>query len=184
MKYFGIGLPRTGTKSLAAVFTMFGLRTQHVVMEGYDDYDAFCDTPVWADWRELYSRYPDSKWILTVRDPDAWVESFTKNILPHYVRWMTKGPSHLEGKTHNQDCRAYGKVFPSIHLDRQQLREVYTSHHNDVLSHFEQENRRSQLLVLDVANPSALNDVMVFLGKTSKDMRFPKLVGTWYGPLN
>lgn len=184
MKYFGVGLPRTGTKSLAAVFTMFGLRTQHIVLEGYQDYDAFCDTPIWADWRELYTNYPNAKWILTVRRVDDWILSFEKNILPHFRRWMRNGPSRAEGRWSNQDVRAYGKVFKRENIDREDLRRIYKEHKEDVISHFESEFKRSNLLVIDVGNPRAFTNVMYFLGKTHRDIQFPRVTGSWYGPVN
>lgn len=183
MKYFGVGLPRTGTKSLAAVFTMLGLRTQHVVLEGYHGYDAFCDTPVWADWRELVERYPNSKWILTTRDAESWVTSFEKNLLTDYNRLLKLGLNTNQGKRISQDVRAYTKVFGARRFDRELFKRIFIEHHDRVLAYFEDVNRQN-LLVLDVANPSALSELLMFLGKQYGDLTFPRLAGGWDGPLN
>lgn len=184
MKYFGVGLPRTGTKSLAAVFTMLGLRTQHVVLEGYDNWDAFCDTPVWADWRVLDETYPGSKFILTIRDPEAWAKSFERNLLTDYNRLLKVGQREVQHRRHNQDVRAYGQLFGERPYDRATFKGIFDQHHEAVLSYFESKSRRADLLVIDVANHSALGDMLVFMDKTHSDLHFPRLSGGWDGPVN
>jgi hypothetical protein len=46
----------------------------------YDGYESAVDWPTAAFYRELYSAFPSAKYVLTVRSPDRWVESFSETI--------------------------------------------------------------------------------------------------------
>lgn len=181
MKYFGVGLPRTGTKSLAAAFTMLGLRTQHVVLNGYEDYDAFCDTPVWADYQKLDRMYPGSKFILTIRDADEWANSFEKNVQMNYNFLVTTGPSETMHPRHNQDVRAYGSKFGGNKYERNHFKKIFVNHNTDVIRYFA---GTSNLLVLNVADESAFQEFLAFMGRGIGSVRFPQLSRGWDGPVN
>jgi len=88
MRVFGIGLSRTGTSSLARALGMLGLRTMHfpslrffagqfwgLKRRELDGYDAFTDIPVIPVYKQLDRRFPGSKFVLTVRDMDPWLDS-------------------------------------------------------------------------------------------------------------
>lgn len=97
-KVFCIGFNKTGTTSLERILKDLGLRMPHqglqenllahVFSSGrYDilkrfvsDFDAFQDVPFSQDslYVALDALFPNSKFILTVRDADAWYESLTR----------------------------------------------------------------------------------------------------------
>ena len=64
-KVFGIGLSRTGTKSLAAALNLLGIRTRYAITET-------SAVPFCPHFDELY---PGSKFILTIRDKQSWLNS-------------------------------------------------------------------------------------------------------------
>ena len=97
LKIVGMGLGRTGTKSLQSALNMLGLGPCHHMVEvfahpesaglwieaakGKPDwgaifagYQSVVDYPGAQFWRELTAYYPDAKVLHTVRDPDEWFE--------------------------------------------------------------------------------------------------------------
>lgn len=89
-KIFGIGFQKTGTKSLATALNFLGYRAtgpnfamgpdiRHKVHELafglVDRYDAFQDNPWPVLYRELDARFPESKFILTLRPTEKWIKS-------------------------------------------------------------------------------------------------------------
>ena len=90
-KIFNIGLPKTATTSLNQALNILGFPSLHnpkplrkQVMEGHYRFDR-------DDWRaitnfgehfypQLDQAYPNSKFILTVRDEQAWLASWQKQI--------------------------------------------------------------------------------------------------------
>lgn len=98
LQLLGIGLSRTGTKSLTHALRILGYNSIHWrperlenIVNGhcqnpdfrrYDDVDAVTDIPAAYFWRELWNAYPDLKFILTWRDPDDWYHSVEN----HYKR--------------------------------------------------------------------------------------------------
>src|SRR5438045_3095789 len=94
-KIFGVGLSRTGTVSLTSALEQLGFSsihfphdrvTQQELTEYYSDrsrplqftlarrYEALTDTPIVSVYGELAELYPESLFILTVRDVSAWLD--------------------------------------------------------------------------------------------------------------
>lgn len=104
LKVIGAGFGRTGTNSLRVALEKLGIeKCYHMtevmtkpghmsrwtdIMAGnaadwetlFDGYQAAVDWPVSAYYKELMEIYPDSKVILTVRDPERWHESIMGTI--------------------------------------------------------------------------------------------------------
>ncbi|KXJ23760.1 hypothetical protein AC249_AIPGENE4440 [Exaiptasia diaphana] len=106
MKIICAGLPKTGTKSLAAALKILGF-TVHDYEEHmeyhlneyisqacrgiipdfssmYNNVDATTDTPACFFWKEIKECFPHSKVILTERDN---VESWVKSVLHTHEVW-------------------------------------------------------------------------------------------------
>ena len=87
-KIFGIGLSRTGTKSLAAALQILGYNTLHycplvndresISSDDIKKYDAIISTKFYGIYSVLDLQYPNSKFILTTRDKDHWFSSISK----------------------------------------------------------------------------------------------------------
>ena len=101
----GAGWGRTGTTSLQKALEILGFAPCHhmhevmadfsqvphwqAAVDGepvdwnavFEGYKSAVDWPASQFWRELSEYYPDSKVILTVRDPESWWRSFSRTIL-------------------------------------------------------------------------------------------------------
>lgn len=97
-KVFGIGFQKTGTKSLAAAFETLGYRVtgpngfrlpdiaeryQRICRRYSRAYDAFQDNPWPLTYKEMSVMWPQAKFILTLRDPDAWITSVKAHFGAH-----------------------------------------------------------------------------------------------------
>jgi len=95
----GVGLHRTGTRSLSEALKILGYTSSHwednalQLMEHYkkgnvrallydaQNYDAVSDTPFCLIFRELYQAFPDAKYILTLRrNPQKWLASLLRHV--------------------------------------------------------------------------------------------------------
>lgn len=119
-KVFGIGLERTGTTSLTEALRLLGYRALHFPdddvtrTEIYDHfksgrksihlsilrhYNALTDTPVCCIYRALDKAYPGSKFILTVREKQAWLQSRSRlvklQILPQFETLPREHPANV-----------------------------------------------------------------------------------------
>src|SRR5690348_16204945 len=76
MKIIGVGLSKTGTTSLAGALQILGFSCIHSC-ESYmlETASAMVDGPAAARFPQLDVLYPGSKFILTVRDKQEWLQS-------------------------------------------------------------------------------------------------------------
>src|SRR6186713_1622253 len=95
-KIFALGLSRTGTSSLNEALRVLGHRAVHFPDDAASQteitkflarrtpelrlslltsMDALSDTPICATYQALDRAYPGSRFILTVRDKESWLES-------------------------------------------------------------------------------------------------------------
>lgn len=96
-KIFGIGIGRTGTKSLTEALRILGYKcihwspdkaTQREVISGtkisriVEKRDVIIDTvlPI-LHYKEYAKRFPDAKFILTTRDEQGWLKSIKKHTM-------------------------------------------------------------------------------------------------------
>lgn len=143
-KVFCIGFHKTGTTSLKYGLEILGYEVTGP--NGYQDpeiaknvlsmadklvgeYDAFQDNPWPIIYKEIDNKYPNSKFVLTIREPSSWIRSqvihFGLNDTP--MRYWIYGVGHPEG---NEE----------IYLER------YNKHNEEVQSYFKE--RPNDLLVL------------------------------------
>jgi hypothetical protein len=138
VKIFGIGFHKTGTTSLAEALKILGysvcgpvgIRNPNIAKEVYDiafelveQYDAFQDNPWAVIYKHLDEKYPGSKFILTKRPVEQWIESavrhFGKKDTP--MREWIYGIGHPIGheevyieryQRHNREVQEYFKDRP------------------------------------------------------------------------
>lgn len=119
LEVIGAGFGRTGTLSLKAALEQLGFVKCHHMMEVARDitqldywhsvskgeavdwdqvfagYRASCDFPSSVVWERLYEHFPESKVILTTRDPDRWYRSTLETIypisagVPSWLKWVS-----------------------------------------------------------------------------------------------
>ncbi|MGF1492450.1 MAG: sulfotransferase family protein [Microcoleaceae cyanobacterium] len=179
MFIFGIGLSKTGTSSLSAGLEYLGYPCSHW---GYPqsalryeagklqvnlskllvEFHAYTDTPVARIFKLLDSAFPNSKFVLTVREENAWFES--------YSRWIgPEGKSHLTpGFSEYLHRDLYGSSSP----DRELNIAAFKSFNQSVIEHFR--DRPSDLLVMNIVEGEGWEKLCSFLGKPVPDLPFPR----------
>ena len=161
MKIFGIGLTRTGTTSLSEALKMLGYSAVHCPMsyKEIEDHDASTDTAVAARFEFLDLLYPDSKFILTIRDLDSWIDSAAS---------LTRSANDPIWKLETRS-----KLWGSFVFDRYKFIEGYHKHHSKVLHYFK--NRSNDFLILDLEATEKFEKLCSFLDKPEPSDDYPHL---------
>jgi hypothetical protein len=171
-RVFGIGLSKTGTKSLCEALNILGLSAWHhpkkLLKRGQDGKlalkgqgfvpDAMTDSIVALFYKELDVRYPKSKFILTVRSTEEWLLScerhfgYSKSTSAklNALRWKLYGCEHYDGKL---------------------FKDAYNRHVDDVLGYFSK--RKSDLLILDICGGVEWKPLCQFLRLNVPNVSFP-----------
>jgi Sulfotransferase domain len=180
-KVFGVGFQKTGTSSLDAAFRILGYRTDRGVFINTPgkkssvfiappltdakvlervlpvarEKEAFSDNPWPLLYREFDSLFPDSKFVLTVREPGAWLAS----LLRHFGNAQSDMLEWIYG------CR-------SVRGNEARCLELYEAHNAAVRSHFA--SRPGALLEFDIEKQPYWNELCDFLGKPIPAQPFPR----------
>jgi hypothetical protein len=153
MKIFGIGLERTGTTSLAAAMRRIGFTTHHFPRSTNEiaEADFSNDITVACRYRDLDRLYPGSKFILTVREEEAWLDSCE--------RWYG---SLLQNRVLDFTGMAAALYLYGIEVfDREIWRAGRAYHERGVLAHFA--DRPGDLLVIDICGGEGWEKLLPFL---------------------
>lgn len=168
-KVFGIGFHKTGTSTLESALRALGYTVKGTfgvnddtigdtvverAIEIAGQYDAVQDNPWPLVYRDLDEAYPDSKFVLTMRDTDKWWVSLER---------------HFGGKTTAMRTWIYGVGDPAGHEDIYKQR--YEAHNAEVVEYFSE--RPDDLLVVDVTAGGGWVELCSFLGADIPDMDFP-----------
>jgi hypothetical protein len=116
---------------------------------------AFSDNPWPLLWRELDSVFPESKFVLTVREPQRWLVSL--------VRHFGDSESDMLEWIYGVRC---------LRGSEARCLEVYDAHNAAIRAHFAQ--RPNTLLELDIEEHPRWNELCAFLGKPIPDAAFPR----------
>jgi 3'(2'),5'-bisphosphate nucleotidase len=175
MKIFGIGLSKTGTTSLAHALEILGYKTRDypglvhyspgdltsIDASLLDAYDALTDTPIPSFYRELDAKYPDAKFILTIRDAEGWLKSCKKQ--------FTQKLAEKQNEAHNQ---LFMDLYGCTVFDEQKFLGGYEKFVSGTLEYFE--NRPQDLLVINVVAGEGWEKLCPFLGQPVPEIPFPK----------
>jgi hypothetical protein len=172
-KIFGIGLQRTATSSLAEACRILGWNPCHgdyARLPGaldlndpiYETFNMFCDTPFYYLFEKLDFKYPGSKFILTVREEDSWIESVQK--LFNVNRQFSYSPAIRLHHT---------LVYGSPSFDESAMRDAHRRHIRKVSAHFQ--DRQADLLIADLTRNAGWNELCEFLGCERPSCPFPHL---------
>ena len=168
-KIFCIGFHKTGTSSLTNALRILGYRVtgpngvrdpkieQNVYSMAYelvDQFDAFQDNPWPIIYKKLDKKYPDSKFILTLRDSESWIKSQVR----HFGRKKTPMRKWIYGV----GCP---KGNESIYVTR------FNHHNQEVLDYFSK--RSNDLLIMDLSKGDGWQELCMFLGKEIPNVSFP-----------
>ena len=168
-KVFGIGFHKTGTTSLGMALRLLGYsvtgpngtkdpniskNVRAMAFRLVEQYDAFQDNPWPILYRELDERYPDSKFILTLRSSDSWIRS--------QVRHFGTQQTPMRAWIYGQGCPQGNE---GLYVER------FERHNAEVLSYFER--RPDDLLVMDLSKGDGWNQLGPFLGAEIPKTPFP-----------
>lgn len=153
LEIIGAGFGRTGTHSLKIALETLGFGPCHHMceirkdpdslkywlnaqqgkpvdwQEVFRDYKSQVDWPGALYWRHLADAFPTAKIILTLRDPESWLESIINTIYPSLVNGRKK-----YSDTHQQmvSQMAYDSVFMGLFkgtlADKEYAMSVYREH--------------------------------------------------------
>jgi hypothetical protein len=172
-KVFGIGAARTGTSSLGRALVLLGFRhtswdpqlwdsferkDHEAIFAVGERFDSFEDGP-WNGrdfYRALDRRFPGSKFVLTVRDPDSWSRS-------HERHFSADGARKIVERYRIADYASR----------RDELLRDYLARNEEVRSYFA--DRPDDLLVLDVVGGQGWGRLCPFLGLKAPTRPFPHL---------
>ena len=195
LEVVGAGFGRTGTLSLKHALEMLGFgRCYHMIEVGghaehpamwaaaqrgeavnwdalFEGYRSAVDWPACNFWRQLAAYYPDSKVILSTRDPERWYESVRNTIYPASTRGLTSEDAAERQRAEWAMAIIWDGVFNGRFEDRAYAIEVYNEHVDTV--------RRSvpadRLLVFEASE--GWPPLCEFLGRPVPDEPYP-LVNT------
>ena len=137
LEVIGTGFGRTGTLSLKAALEQLGFPCYHMVeclpkgpkhwrlweeaLSGspnwdaiFEGYTATVDFPACTSYAALAKKYPQAKFILSVRDPEKWFQSLQDTIFaPHWMKYLPEseaGPfmkatinDYFDDRMHDRD---------------------------------------------------------------------------------
>jgi len=190
MKVIGVGVGRTGTYSLKLAINQLGLGPCHhmeevllhmpqqvplwsAALNGKADWGAIyrgfasaVDWPTAGFYRPLRNAFPAAKFVLTVRSPESWAESFGETIYK-LLAGRDKAPEAMRDWL----AMAHGVIkmtgFPEG-LDKRQLAKAFTAHVDAVRAEIPPE----QLLVYQVKE--GWEPLCAFLGVPVPEGPFPR----------
>jgi hypothetical protein len=178
-KVFNLDFNKSGTMSLTAAMDILGYRCIHYahyvdggrhirplaetvkgnkrngrrLLEGVEDYDFFSDFEGSRFVEGLDAQYPGSRFILTIRELNSWLESRRKNVL------------------RNQQNPNYRYGWLEVDIDGwiEERRRVI-----DKLSDYFK-NRKEDYLVIDICSGEGWKKLCGFLDKPIPEVPFPYL---------
>src|SRR5918995_490269 len=145
-KVFGLGLSKTGTSSLGEALKILGIKTKHYPHDRktladlrsgnyklsiLEEYQGVVDIPVAPYYAQLDSIYPDSKFILTVRDKDSWLRS-TESHWRLMVETLNRKPQDKEFTEF-----LWASVYGTLRFNRDRCLYVYETHLRNVRDYFQ-----------------------------------------------
>jgi hypothetical protein len=188
-KVFGLGLSRTGTRSLTAALHVLGFDTVHyptdratleTLVRGdarfplLDHYDGITDITVAPYYEDLDRLHPGAKFVLTVRDETPWLESCRNHWTGRspYEEGPKEGLAAEEHRVHMEIRRFLrAAVYASYSMDDARFVRAYRRHTEDVKRYFA--DRPSDFLVLDIAGGEGWEKLAPFLGVAVPPSPFP-----------
>lgn len=154
MQLIGAGVGRTGTYSLKIAINTLGMGPCHHMEAVLNNMDS--QVPLWtqalecrADWdaiyagyqsavdwptacffRELNTRFPTARFILTDRDPETWASSFESTIYT-LIAGRDKAPAHKQAWLNMAHAVIAQSGFPDG-LSKDQLASRFVAHNEAV----------------------------------------------------
>ncbi len=172
IKVVGAGFGRTGTLSLKTALEQLGFNKCYHMMEVgqhpehqrlwaeahrgekidwdhlFEGYQASVDWPSCNLWREQAAHFPDSKILLSLRDPDSWYDSVMNTIYPSSSALVDSEDENLRTFSNWAMEIIWNPVFGNRMADRAHVIDVFNRHNQSVID----EVPADRLLVFEAKN--------------------------------
>jgi hypothetical protein len=184
-RIFGIGLHKTATNSLDAAFKLLGYDSLHwgtghapkiwneMSTQGrsatLEQFYALSDLPIPLLYKELDAAYPGSKFILTVRDEQAWLKSVERLFDPRY------NPTRWEWDVWPISNLLHRALYGRIDFDARTMLNRYRRHNDEVCEYFA--DRPEDLLVMPMPE-AGWPELCAFLGDSVPPVPYPREYAT------
>lgn len=173
-RIFGIGMHKTATSSLHRALGMLGFDSAHwesgewarriwteMRADGrsrtLERHYALSDLPITLLYRELDRAYPGSKFILTVRSEESWLQS----VCYHWSR--ERNPFRHEWDLYPFSHQIHKALYGQKHYDALVMLRRYREHNQQVREYFRY--RPNDLLVMDMQNGCGWKQLCDFVGR-------------------
>ncbi|WP_417910089.1 sulfotransferase family protein [Candidatus Electronema sp. PJ] len=149
---WGIGLGRTGTTSFCDALRILGYQNvvHNPTFEQLRYLDGASDNGCTIFYKYLDYKFPDSKFILLIRDLKSWLDS------TEYIHGYTP-PDRSEDLIIMRRMLMYGTPV----FDREKFIDVYYSHHEEIRKYFR--NRPGDLLEMNITAGDGWEKLCPFL---------------------
>lgn len=183
-KVFGLGLSRTGTRSLTTALQILGYDPVHYPIDPdtyneiangqYDltllkHHDGITDITVAQYYAQLDKLYPGSKFILTVRDKQGWLRSCENHWLNAPAFIETDDPELLSRLKVRQFFRA--STYGCYDFEPERFSWVFDQHIKNVTEYFK--DKPGRLLIMDVCAGDGFEKLAPFLDRPMPCTPFP-----------
>jgi hypothetical protein len=182
-RIFGIGLHKTATTSLHSALSILGFDSAHWKSGDWarDIYDemvltnksktlehnyALSDLPISLLYPQLDQSYPNSKFILTIRNESKWIES----VRSHWS--YARNPHRWEWDVYPISNRLHQVLYGRKTFDAEIFLARYRKHNDEVRGYFR--NRQADLLTLNVDEGERWEQLCPFLDKPIPSCDYPK----------
>ncbi|HIK90674.1 MAG TPA: sulfotransferase family protein [Planctomycetes bacterium] len=194
LQVIGLGYPRTGTMSLKHALEELLLGPCYHMIEVFDrpgdvdfwlsalrdngldadwdtlfeDFQSTADCPACYFWESLWRRFPDARYILTVRDADTWYDSFHATVYEAMMH-PERAPDQQHLAVQNMARKLILEtMFEGRFEDREFAINRYQAHNKSVVDTLPKE----KLLVFDVAE--GWQPLCEFLNVDVPETSFPR----------
>jgi Sulfotransferase domain len=176
-RIFGIGLSRTGTRSLLLALQRLGLSAVHYPFDSIterelfdedgaltllESHEAMLDLPAASFFARLDRCYPGSRFILTTREREEWTDAVADHYEGLVAEWDAY-PRRFREFSERITARVYGSFPPT----RDGIAAAGDAHLRAVGEHFA--GRPGDLLELDVCDGGGWEKLAGFLGIEGQD---------------
>lgn len=162
-KIFGIGLAKTATTSLAKAMSILGFRSKHYSFDIENDikkYKFINDMPIQTRYKNYDKIFPNSKFILTIRNESSWLASIKKQFLKYerpkdsilYNNWLEQ--------------------FGFFGINNEIFLKKYRDHNFEVEEYFK---GRNDFLIMDIFSGDSWEKLCAFLNVKIPKVKFPHL---------
>ncbi len=169
-KIFGVGLHKTATTSLSVALNILGYSVTgpdgvnsvgdkqdaiRIFENNIGKYDAFQDNPYSVIYKHIDENIKNSKFVLTIRDPESWIDS----VVNHFGGTETKMRKFI-----------YGKNAGDPVGNEDVYKDVFKRHNNEVEKYF---RGRNDFIIMNIVNGDGWDKLCPFLGLPEPPLHFP-----------